>query len=71
MLVYHYQNWYIVGGGDNKSVKSCNILYFILAYDASFNNMSKLGWSVLTRVKERDPLASEVNILCLFQHTLL
>ena len=34
-------------------------------------NMSKLGWSVLTRVKERDPLASEVNILCLFQHTLL
>ena len=37
MLVYHYQNWYIVGGGDNKSVKSCNILYFILAYDASFN----------------------------------
>ena len=27
--------------------------------------MSKLGWSVLTRVKERDPLASEVSI-CAF-----
>ena len=34
-------------------------------------NMSKLGWSVLTSVKERDPLASEVSILCLFQPTLL
>jgi hypothetical protein len=29
--------------------------------------MSKLTWSALTSVKERDPLASEVSTLCLSQ----
>jgi len=29
--------------------------------------MSKLAWSALTSVKERDPLASEVSTLCLSQ----
>ena len=29
-------------------------------------NMSKLVWSVLTSVKQRDPLASEVTTLFLF-----
>jgi hypothetical protein len=30
-------------------------------------NMSKLAWSALASVKERDPLASEVSTLCLSQ----
>ncbi|KAL8533202.1 hypothetical protein ACS0TY_009448 [Phlomoides rotata] len=42
-------NWYIVGGGDNKSG----------ALDTLVINMSKLVVSVLTSVKGRDPLASE------------
>lgn len=42
--------WYIVGGGDNRSGASETLVL----------NMSKLVWSVLTSVKERDPLASEV-----------
>nr|GLL35009.1 acyl-CoA-binding domain-containing protein 4 [Ipomoea trifida] len=43
------ENWYIVGGGDNKSgVPETLVL-----------NMSKLVVSVLTSVKGRDPLASE------------
>ncbi|KZV33000.1 acyl-CoA-binding domain-containing protein 4 [Dorcoceras hygrometricum] len=42
-------NWYIVGGGDNKSGASETLVI----------NMSKLVVSVLTSVKGRDPLASE------------
>ncbi|CAH9055468.1 unnamed protein product [Cuscuta epithymum] len=43
------ENWYIVGGGDNKTgVPETLVL-----------NMSKLVVAVLTIVKERDPLASE------------
>ncbi|GER33182.1 kelch repeat-containing protein [Striga asiatica] len=42
-------NWFIVGGGDNKSG----------AVETITINMSKLVVSVLTSVKERDPLASE------------
>ncbi|XP_010267284.1 PREDICTED: acyl-CoA-binding domain-containing protein 4 [Nelumbo nucifera] len=48
------ENWYIVGGGDNKNGAS----------EALVLNMSKLVWSVLTSVKERDPLASEGISLC-------
>ncbi|GFQ03659.1 acyl-coa-binding domain-containing protein 4 [Phtheirospermum japonicum] len=42
-------NWFIVGGGDNKSG----------ALETLTINMSKLVVSVLTSVKGRDPLASE------------
>ncbi|WCJ19227.1 Acyl-CoA-binding domain-containing protein 4 [Euphorbia peplus] len=42
-------NWYIVGGGDNKN--GCPETLVL--------NMSKLAWSTLTSVKGRDPLASE------------
>ncbi|KAL1542364.1 acyl-CoA-binding domain-containing protein 6-like [Salvia divinorum] len=42
-------NWYIVGGGDNKSG----------ALETIVINMSKLAVSVVTSVKGRDPLASE------------
>ncbi|XP_073293226.1 acyl-CoA-binding domain-containing protein 6 [Primulina huaijiensis] len=42
-------NWYIVGGGDNRSGASETLVI----------NMSKLVVSVLTSVKGRDPLASE------------
>ncbi|OVA17943.1 Kelch repeat type 1 [Macleaya cordata] len=48
------ENWYIVGGGDNKSGVSETLVL----------NMSKLVWSVVTSVKERDPLASEGLSLC-------
>lgn len=48
------ENWYIVGGGDNRSGTPETLVF----------NMSKLGWSVLTRVKERDPLASEGLNVC-------
>uniref|UniRef100_A0A803N7P4 Acyl-CoA-binding domain-containing protein n=1 Tax=Chenopodium quinoa TaxID=63459 RepID=A0A803N7P4_CHEQI len=40
-------NWYIVGGGDNKSG----------ALDTLVLDMTKLVWSVVTSVKPRDPLA--------------
>ncbi|KAL7252847.1 hypothetical protein ACSBR1_007407 [Camellia fascicularis] len=43
------ENWYIVGGGDNKSG----------APETLVLNMSKLAMSMLTNVKDRDPLASE------------
>ncbi|CAL5363428.1 unnamed protein product [Camellia sinensis] len=43
------ENWYIVGGGDNKSGASETLVL----------NMSKLAMSMLTNVKDRDPLASE------------
>lgn len=43
------ENWYIVGGGDNKSGSPETLSL----------NMSKLVLSVLTSVKGRDPLASE------------
>ncbi|XP_062156918.1 acyl-CoA-binding domain-containing protein 4 [Alnus glutinosa] len=48
------ENWYIVGGGDNKS--GCPETLVL--------NMSKLVWSVLTSVKQRDPLASEGLSVC-------
>uniref|UniRef100_A0A5B7ANG1 Putative acyl-CoA-binding domain-containing protein 4 n=1 Tax=Davidia involucrata TaxID=16924 RepID=A0A5B7ANG1_DAVIN len=43
------EDWYIVGGGDNRSG----------APETLMLNMSKLVLSVLTTVKGRDPLASE------------
>ncbi|KAJ4829842.1 hypothetical protein Tsubulata_016555 [Turnera subulata] len=43
------ENWYIVGGGDNRN--GCPETVVL--------NMSKLAWSALASVKERDPLASE------------
>lgn len=49
-----YENWYIVGGGDNKT--GCPETLVL--------NMSKLVWSVLTSVKQRDPLASEGLSVC-------
>ncbi|XP_023538237.1 acyl-CoA-binding domain-containing protein 4 isoform X2 [Cucurbita pepo subsp. pepo] len=43
------ENWFIVGGGDNKSgVSETNVL-----------NMSTLVWSVVTSVQGRVPIASE------------
>ncbi|KAK2969061.1 hypothetical protein RJ640_021100 [Escallonia rubra] len=43
------ENWYIVGGGDNRSGSPETLVL----------NMSNLVLSILTSVKERDPLASE------------
>ncbi|CAN6477028.1 unnamed protein product [Victoria cruziana] len=43
------ENWYIVGGGDNKSG----------ARDTLVLSLSKFVWSVLTDVKEQHPVASE------------
>ncbi|CAK9159804.1 unnamed protein product [Ilex paraguariensis] len=48
------ENWYIVGGGDNKSGATETLML----------NMSKLALSVLTSVKGRDPLASEGLSVC-------
>ncbi|KAL6130317.1 hypothetical protein ACLB2K_068698 [Fragaria x ananassa] len=48
------ENWYIVGGGDNKN--GCPETLAL--------NMSKLVWSVSTTVKQRDPLASEGLTVC-------
>ncbi|GKV18549.1 hypothetical protein SLEP1_g28913 [Rubroshorea leprosula] len=44
------ENWFIVGGGDNKSGASETVVL----------NMSTLTWSVVTSVQGRVPLASEV-----------
>ncbi|GKU97722.1 hypothetical protein SLEP1_g10827 [Rubroshorea leprosula] len=43
------ENWFIVGGGDNKSGASETVVL----------NMSRLVWSVVTSVQGRVPLASE------------
>ncbi|KAI3871561.1 hypothetical protein MKX03_005744, partial [Papaver bracteatum] len=43
------EDWYLVVGGDFRSGVS----------DTLMINMSKLVWSVVTSVEERDPLASE------------
>ncbi|KAK8542372.1 hypothetical protein V6N12_014970 [Hibiscus sabdariffa] len=43
------ENWFIVGGGDNKSGASETVVL----------NMSTLAWSVVASVEERVPLASE------------
>ncbi|RDX97553.1 Acyl-CoA-binding domain-containing protein 4 [Mucuna pruriens] len=43
------ENWFIVGGGDNKSGVSETVVL----------NMSTLAWSVVTSVQERVPVASE------------
>ncbi|KAH0881504.1 hypothetical protein HID58_068898, partial [Brassica napus] len=43
------ENWFIVGGGDNKSGASESVVL----------NMSTLAWSVVTLVQGRVPLASE------------
>ncbi|KAG2273039.1 hypothetical protein Bca52824_067594 [Brassica carinata] len=43
------ENWFIVGGGDNKSGASESVVL----------NMSTLTWSVVTSVQGRVPLASE------------
>ncbi|XP_050210361.1 acyl-CoA-binding domain-containing protein 4 [Mercurialis annua] len=48
------ENWYIVGGGDNKN--GCPETLVL--------NMSKLAWSTVTSVKGRDPLASEGLSVC-------
>ncbi|KAJ4785310.1 Galactose oxidase/kelch repeat superfamily protein [Rhynchospora pubera] len=47
-------NWYIVGGGDNKSGATETVVL----------NTSKFVWSVATAVVERHPLASEGLTLC-------
>lgn len=47
-------NWFIVGGGDNKSGATETLVL----------DMTKLIWSVVTRVNERDPLASEGISVC-------
>jgi hypothetical protein len=44
------ENWFIVGGGDNKSGASESVVL----------NMSTLAWSVVASVQGRVPLASEV-----------
>ncbi|XP_031379550.1 acyl-CoA-binding domain-containing protein 4 isoform X2 [Punica granatum] len=51
------ENWYIVGGGDNKSV-------LVGCSETLVFNMSKLAWSTLSSVRERDPLASEGLSVC-------
>ncbi|XP_030489381.2 acyl-CoA-binding domain-containing protein 4 [Cannabis sativa] len=48
------ENWYLVGGGDNRN--GCPETLVL--------DMSKLVWSLLTSVKQRDPLASEGVSLC-------
>ncbi|KAK4799880.1 hypothetical protein SAY86_025245 [Trapa natans] len=48
------ENWYIVGGGDNKSGCSETLMF----------NMSKLVWSTTSNVREREPLRSEGLTLC-------
>ncbi|KAG9456799.1 hypothetical protein H6P81_001307 [Aristolochia fimbriata] len=48
------ENWYIVGGGDNRSG----------APETLVLNMSKLVWSEVTSVQGRNPLASEGLSLC-------
>ncbi|KAK9168558.1 hypothetical protein Syun_000698 [Stephania yunnanensis] len=48
------ENWYIIGGGDNKGGSSETLVL----------NKSKLVLSVLTSVNEKDPLASEGLSLC-------
>ncbi|KAI4346460.1 hypothetical protein L6164_007354 [Bauhinia variegata] len=48
------ESWFIVGGGDNRSGCPETLLF----------DMSKLVWSVLTSVKQRDPLASEGLSVC-------
>ncbi|KAG5533116.1 hypothetical protein RHGRI_027371 [Rhododendron griersonianum] len=52
------ENWYIVGGGDNRSVSSW-VSLFTGAPETLVLNMSKLVMTVLTSVGGRDPLASE------------
>ncbi|CAM8961045.1 unnamed protein product [Rhodiola kirilowii] len=47
-------NWYIVGGGDNRRGSPETLVL----------NTSKLVWSVVTSVEERDPLASEGLSVC-------
>ncbi|KAG8072963.1 hypothetical protein GUJ93_ZPchr0006g41495 [Zizania palustris] len=49
-----YENWYIVGGGDNSSGST----------DTVVMNASKFVWSVVTSVPVRDPLACEGLTLC-------
>ncbi|KAK6933465.1 hypothetical protein RJ641_036359 [Dillenia turbinata] len=46
--------WYIVGGGDNRSGASETLVL----------DLSRLSWSVLTTVKEREPIASEGVSVC-------
>ncbi|KAI3886089.1 hypothetical protein MKX03_032498 [Papaver bracteatum] len=48
------EDWHLVGGEDFRSGVS----------DTLMLKMSKLVWSVVTRVKERDPLASEGLTVC-------
>ncbi|CAI9764772.1 unnamed protein product [Fraxinus pennsylvanica] len=49
------ENWFLVGGGDNKSGVSENVVL----------NMSTLVWSVVTTVQGHIPLASEGSSLVL------
>ncbi|CAI9769513.1 unnamed protein product [Fraxinus pennsylvanica] len=49
------ENWFLVGGGDNKSGVSENVVL----------NMSTLVWSVITTVRGLVPLASEGSSLVL------
>ena len=76
------EDWYIVGGGDNRSgiyvlllalfvfLPQFHIPLLIIwtsvagAPDTVLLDMSKLAVSVLTSVKGREPLASEVTFFC-------
>lgn len=73
------ENWYIVGGGDNRNgmCKTLSLLIMLVSLipdgylftgcpETLVLDMSKLVWSVLTSVKPRDPLASEVITLPFF-----
>ncbi|KAL7084001.1 hypothetical protein ACP275_14G198300 [Erythranthe tilingii] len=53
------ENWFIVGGGDNKSGVSETVVL----------NMSTLAWSVVTTVQGRIPLASEGSSLVLSSYS--
>ncbi|KAK6121125.1 hypothetical protein DH2020_045113 [Rehmannia glutinosa] len=53
------ENWFIVGGGDNKSGVSETVVL----------NMSTLVWSVVTTVQGRVPLASEGSSLVLSSYS--
>ena len=52
-------------------VSRCKINVFTGCPETLVLDMSKLVWSVLTSVKPRDPLASEVTTFCIHCNTYL
>ncbi|KAG8472780.1 hypothetical protein CXB51_034659 [Gossypium anomalum] len=53
------ENWFIVGGGDNKSGKCLALKSNRRALETVVLNMATLAWSVVASVEGRVPLASE------------